>query len=42
MGIVGGEHTLYRLLAYVAMTMDLRWRSYVLSAPRRFYTLKVA
>jgi putative transposase len=42
MEIVGGEATTYRLLAYVAMTMNANWRTYVLSAPRHFYTLKAA
>ncbi len=42
MEIVGGEATTYRLLAYVAMTMNVNWRKYVLSAPRHFYTLKAA
>ena len=42
MEITGGETTTYRLLAYVALTMNLTWRTYVLSTPRNFYTLKAA
>ncbi len=42
MEITGGELTTYRLLAYVALTMNLVWRSYALSTPRHFYTLKAA
>jgi len=42
MQITGGELTTYRLLAYVALTMNLVWRSYALSTPRHFYTLKAA
>ncbi len=42
MEIVGGEMTTYRLFAYVAMTMNMGWRKYVLSAPKHFYTLKAA
>lgn len=42
MEIVGGEATTYRLLAYVAMTMNVGWKKYVLSAPKHFYTLKAA
>jgi putative transposase len=42
MEILGGEKTTYRLLAYVAMTMNLAWKSYVLSAPKHFYTLNAA
>ena len=42
MKITGGELTTYRLLAYVALTMNLVWRSYALSTPRHFYTLKAA
>ena len=42
MGITGRELTTYRLLAYVALTMNLAWRSYALSTPRHFYTLKAA
>ena len=40
MEITGGEHNTYRLLAYVALTMNLGWRSYALSLPKPFYTLK--
>ena len=40
--ITGGEHNTYRLLAYVALTMNLGWRSYTLSHPKPFYTLKAA
>lgn len=42
MEIVGGELTTYRLFAYVAMTMNMNWRKYVLSSPKHFYTLKAA
>jgi hypothetical protein len=42
MEILGGEKTTYRLLAYFAMTMNLAWKSYVLSAPKHFYTLNAA
>jgi transposase-like protein len=42
MEITGGETTTYRLLAYVALTMNLSWRKYALSAPKNFYTLKAA
>jgi putative transposase len=42
MEITGGEQNTYRLLAYVALTMNLGWRSYVLSLPKLFYTLKAA
>jgi putative transposase len=42
MEITGGEQNTYRLLAYVALTMNLGWRSYVLSLPKPFYTLKAA
>lgn len=42
MEITGGEQNTYRLLAYVALTMNLGWRTYVLSLPKPFYTLKAA
>jgi hypothetical protein len=42
MEIVGGEATTYRLLAYVALTMNLDWGKYALSTPRHFYTRKAA
>jgi len=42
MEITGGETTTHRLLAYVALTMNLGWRRYALSAPKNFYTLKAA
>lgn len=42
MEIVGGEATMYRLLAYVALTLNFAWRKYALSTPRHFYTLKAA
>lgn len=42
MEITGGEVATYRLLAYVALTMNMGWRKYVLSSPRHFYTLKAA
>jgi transposase-like protein len=42
MEITGGESTTHRLLAYVALTMNLGWRKYALSAPKNFYTLKAA
>ncbi len=42
MEITGGESTTHRLLAYVALTMNLSWRKYALSAPKNFYTLKAA
>jgi putative transposase len=42
MEITGGEQNTYRLLAYLALTMNLGWRSYVLSLPKPFYTLKAA
>jgi putative transposase len=42
MEIVGSEGTMYRLLAYVALTMNFGWRKYALSTPRYFYTLKAA
>ena len=42
MEITGGEQNTYRLLAYVALTMNLGWRSYTLSHPKPFYTLKAA
>jgi len=42
MEIVGGETTTYRLLAYVALTMNSGRRKYALSTPRTFYTLKAA
>jgi putative transposase len=41
MEITGGETTTYRLLAYVALTMNLSWRKYALSAPKNS-TTKVA
>lgn len=42
MEITGGETSTYRLLAYVALTMNFNWRKYSLSALRHFYTLKAA
>jgi hypothetical protein len=42
MEITGGEQNTCHLLAYVALTMNLGWRSYVLSLPKPFYTLKAA
>jgi len=30
MEIVGGEATMYRLLAYVALTLNFAWRTYAL------------
>lgn len=42
MEITGGETSTYRLLAYVALTMNFSWRKYSLSALRHFYTLKAA
>jgi transposase-like protein len=42
MEITGGENTTYRLLAYVALTLNLNWKKYALSAPKHFYTLKAA
>jgi transposase-like protein len=42
MEITGGESTTDRLLAYLALTMNLGWRKYALSAPKNFYTLKPA
>ena len=42
MEVIGGELTTYRLLAYVAMTMHMGWRNYVLSGPRHYYTRKAA
>jgi putative transposase len=40
--ITGGELNTYRLLAYVALTMNLGWRLYTLSHPKPFYALKAA
>lgn len=42
MEITGGELTTYRLLAYVALTMNFTWRKYIVASPKRFYTLKAA
>ena len=42
MEITGGETTTHRLLAYVALTMNLNWKKYLLSKPKHFYTLKAA
>lgn len=42
MEITGSETSTYRLLAYVALTMNFSWRKYSLSALRHFYTLKAA
>ena len=42
MEITGGESTTHRLLAYVALTMNLSSRKYALSALKNFYTLKAA
>ncbi len=42
MEITGGETTTYRLLAYVALTMNFNWKKYLLSKPKHFYTLKAA
>jgi transposase-like protein len=42
MEILEGEKTTSRLLAYVAMTMNLGWKKYVLSARRHFYTQNAA
>ena len=42
MEIVRGEATMYRLLAYVALTLNFAWRKYALSTPRHFCTLKAA
>jgi len=42
MEITGGETTTYRLLAYVALTMNLNWEKYLLSKPKHCYTLKAA
>ena len=40
MEVTGGENTTYRLLAYVALTMNMGWKKYSLSTPKHFYTLK--
>lgn len=42
MEITGSEMTTYRLLAYVAITMNDNWRRYDLTTPKHFYTLKAA
>lgn len=42
MEITGGEQNTYRLLAYLALTVNLGWRSYVLSLAEPFCTLDAA
>ncbi|MEX2208848.1 MAG: hypothetical protein WEF50_21745 [Myxococcota bacterium] len=42
MEITGGWATTPRLLAYVALTLNLGWRQYALSAPKNFYTPEAA
>jgi hypothetical protein len=42
MEIVGSEATTYRLLSYVALTVNFGWRKYALSTPHYLYTPKAA
>lgn len=42
MEVTGGEENTYRILSYVALTLNWQWRKYSLSAGKFFYTLKAA